>query len=202
MKNNSGFTLIETIIGVVILSMLGLGLLSLQFLLGQNQTLVYKNYLNVDEASSAVAQFSKDLRIVQASETGSYPLVAISDFELTFYSDIDFDDQTEKVRYFLEGNNFSRGTIEPIGYPATYPQAEEKVKILTGNVRNGTIPIFYYYNSDWPSDLVNNPLDPTSRLSDTRTVKIYLRVNSNKEETEKDFVLESYIQPRMLKDNL
>lgn len=201
-KYSKGMTLIEVLIGIAILGMLGLGVLSLQYLLGQNQTLVYKNYVNVDEASSAVAQFSKEIRITRSSDNGVYALDTVDDFEIVFYSDIDFDDETEKVRYFLDGINFSKGIIEPIGYPAAYPQEAEKVKILTANARNGVEPTFYYYNSDWPDDTENNPLTLSERLNQTRTIKIYLRVNTTADEPEKDFVLESYIQPRMLKDNL
>jgi prepilin-type N-terminal cleavage/methylation domain-containing protein len=201
-KNSQGLTLIEVLIGIVILGMLGLGVLSLQYLLGQNQTLVYKNYINVDEASSAVAQFSKEIRIMRSSDSGVYALDTVGDFEIIFYSDVDFDEETEKIRYFLDGTSFSKGTIEPVGYPVAYPQEAEKVKVLTTNARNLSEPTFYYYNSDWPSDTENNPLASSERLNQTRTIKIYLRVNTTADEAEKDFVLESYIQPRMLKDNL
>ena len=201
-KYSKGLTLIEVLIGMAILGMLGLGVVSLQYLLGQNQTLVYKNYVNVDEANSAVAQFSKEIRITRSSDNGAYALDTADNFEIVFYSDIDFDEETERVRYFLDGTNFSKGIIEPIGYPAAYPQEAEKVKVLTENARNDTEPTFYYYNSGWPDDTENNPLVLSERLNQTRTIKIYLRVNTTADEAEKDFVLESYIQPRMLKDNL
>lgn len=201
-KNSKGFTLIELLIVIVIMGILGVGVLSLQYILGQNQTLVLKNYLSVDEANKGVSQFSKEIRIIKSADNGAYPLANAGDFEIVFYSDIDFDSDTEKVRYYLDGTNLTKGVIEPVGHPATYPSASENIRVISENIRNADTPVFYYYNADWPQDALNNPLAAEDRLSDTRTIRIYLRLNTKAGESEKDYVLESYIQPRMLKDNL
>ena len=114
----------------------------------------------------------------------------------------DFDGQAEKVRYFLSGSDFSKGVIEPSGFPVSYPEAQEKVKVLSENVRNGNIPLFYYYNSDWPSDTSGNPLSTPASPSDVKLIKIFIRLNTSPGKPDKDYLLESNSQIRMLKENL
>jgi hypothetical protein len=156
--------------------------------------------LNVDQANLNVTLMVRELRNIRAGDNAAYPLERARDQEMIFYSDIDNDGSTEKVRYSLSGTQFIKGVIEPVGFPATYPQANEKVKVLTDYVRNGTTPIFYYYNGDWPADSVNNPLAEPVRLSDTKLMKVYLVLNI--QDSGEDFILESYVQLRMLKQNL
>src|SRR3990170_2544827 len=72
-------------------------------------------------------------------------------------------------------------------------------KILTEDVRNGIDPIFYYYNGDWPADTLNNPLAQPVRLSDTKLMKVYLKLNTE-DDPSSDFILESYTQLRILKE--
>lgn len=199
---SGGLTLIEILISVVILGLLGAGLLSLQFILGQNQTVVFKNYLQIDEANSNVTALARELRTARAGDNGSYPLEIVLDQEIAFFSDIDFDGQVERVRYFLNGSQFSKGVTESTTYPVSYPSDQERVKVLSENIRNGAIPVFYYYNGDWPSDTINNPLDLSDRLSDTKGVGILLRLNTKADEPNDDYILESSVQIRILKDNL
>ncbi|MFV1917299.1 MAG: type II secretion system protein [Patescibacteria group bacterium] len=197
-----GFTLIEILITVVILGMLAAALLSLQYILSQNQILVWQSYLSVDEANADVTSLVREIRTAQAGENGSYHLEVAEDQELVFYSDSDFDGQVERLRYFLNGTQFIKGVIDPVGQPATYPSGNEAVKILTDNVRNAATPVFYYYNEDWPQDTVTNPLTTPATLSNVRLIRIFLRLNTNPDEADKDYLLESFSQIRTLKENL
>jgi prepilin-type N-terminal cleavage/methylation domain-containing protein len=197
-----GTSLIEILIAMAIISVLGLGIISLQYIINKNQLLVINSYKSVDEANISVSHFAREIRAARNSDNGAYVLEKINDQEIVFYSDIDYDGQTEKVRYGLEGNDLIKGVIKPVGYPVQYPAEDEVVTTLTSNVRNGTDPIFYYYNSGWPEDAVNNPLPQDLRLSDTRSVRIYLIVNTQRNDPQADYTLESTAQIRMLKDNL
>jgi hypothetical protein len=144
----------------------------------------------------------REIRSARASDNGAYPLEIVNDNEIVFYSDGDYDGITERLHYYLSGNNFIKGIIKPEGYPVLYPPNQEKITVLSENVRNAGVPIFYYYNEDWPDDIINNPLSQNSRLANTKMVRIYLRLNTQHNLPDKDYVLESFAQLRMLKGNL
>ena len=200
--NAQGFTLIELLIVIVLMSLLAGGLLTLQYILSQNQIVVWRSYVSVNEANNNVFSLVREARTARSGENGAYPIETADDNEFIFYSDYDFDGQTERIRYYLDGANLSKGVIEPVGFPATYPPSEEKIKVISENVRNESIPLFYYYNEGWPEDSINNPLTTPASPSDIKLVKIFIRINTSANEPNKDYVLESYAQLRMLKENL
>lgn len=197
----SGFTLIEILIVTIILVILGGSVLTLIYITTQTRLSTFRNLMNIDQTNATVSTMVRELRNIRTGDNAAYPLERAWDQEIIFYSDADYDGETEKVRYSLTGTQFVRGIIEPVGFPVTYPSANEKVRVLSENVKNGTDPIFYYYNGDWPSDTINNPLPQPVRLSDTKLMKAYLKLNTE-DDPSTDFVLESYVQLRMLKQNL
>jgi prepilin-type N-terminal cleavage/methylation domain-containing protein len=201
-KQEKGFTLIEVLIAMVITGVLGLGIVSLQYIIGKNQLLIVNNYKSIDEANTSVTNFVREIRAAHGGNNGAYLLEKVDDKEIIFYSDIDYDGQTEKVDYSLSGTNLIKGVIKPTGYPPQYPEGGKTLTTLSTNVRNGSTPVFYYYNSNWPQDTVNNPLILGKRLSDTRLIKIYLLLNTQQNDPNHNFILESFAQIRMLKDNL
>ena len=197
----SGFTLIEILISVILLTILAGAVLSIQFIISQNQVSVFQNYLTVEDSNSVVSIFARELRNAKEADDGSFPLVTLSDQEIIFYSDYDFDGEVERIRYTLTGTSLTKATIEPTDPPISYPVNSESIKVITNYVRNGTNPIFYYYNKDWPQDTINNPLALASRLSDTQLVKIALTLNTKASDPVKDYTIESFIQIRMVKEN-
>lgn len=198
----NGLTLIELLIVIALIGILGLAILGLQYIIGQNQIVAWDSFLSVSEANTSISLLTRELRTARDGENGSYALASGGDTELIFYSDIDFDGTVERVRYFHSGSEFSKGTIEPQGFPITYPQEEEKVKVLSDNVRNGDTPVFSYYNGDWPEDTDNNPLSTPATPSDVKLIKIYLKLGTRRDDSDKVYELESFAQLRMLKDNL
>lgn len=195
------FTLIEVMVAGTMITTLGFALLGLQDLFFQNEQTAFNTYTNVSETNRVLTQFIKEMRQIQMSENGAYALDTLNDNEIVFYSDYDNDDTVERVRYTLNANVLEKGITEPAGSPAVYDTLTETTRILTENVVNQT-PIFSYYNSDWPSDLVNNPLVSGNRFSDTQTIRIFLLVNSNLNQDGEEYVLDSFVQPRILKSNL
>ena len=202
-QNEKGFTLIEILIAVVLMAVLAVGLLSLQFIISQNQISVWRNYVSIDEANTSAAMLVRELRTARNGDNGAYTLESAIDNQVVFYSDADFDGDTEKVRYFLSGTDFTKGIIEPTGYPVTYPDDQEKIRVLSENVRNDvSTPVFYYYNEDWPEDVATNPLTTPASVSEINMIKIYLVVNTSINQPSKDYLLESFVQVRMTKENL
>jgi type II secretory pathway pseudopilin PulG len=197
-KNVSGFTLIEILVGSALIVLLGVAFVGLQYILSENQTSAWRNYLSLENANGAVSTFAKEIRNARQSELGSYPLVEANDQEIIFYSDYDYDGTVERVRYTLSGTNLVKGIIEPAGDPLIYDAGTEFNKTITNIARNETDPLFYYYNSDWPTDTTNNPLAIDDRISDTTEVKIILQTNPDASTSEYNYKLESSIKVRML----
>ncbi len=199
-KSQQVFTFVETLVSLFLIVFIGLLLIVLQHFIYQSQIDAFQNYINIDQTNSIVQTLIRELRNIRLGEDGAYHLVDASDQQIVFFSDIDYDGEAERVKYYLTGTDLYKSTIEPVGYPVTYPTANEVTILLTKFVRNGVNPIFYYYNDSWPTDTINNPL-VINRLAETKIIRVYLELNSNAGQTD-NFVLESFSQPRMLKDNL
>ncbi|OGM22817.1 hypothetical protein A2961_01465 [Candidatus Woesebacteria bacterium RIFCSPLOWO2_01_FULL_39_21] len=202
MKNSAGFTLVEVLVTGFLAVAVGAALVGLQYILTQNQLSVFSNFINVDEANFAITNLERELRSARSGDNGAYPLEIAGNFEIAFFSDIDFDGRAERVRYNLTNSTLTKGVIEPTGFPITYPIANEAVKTVSDNVRNGIEPVFYYYNDSWPVNAEGNPLTQPSRLSNTRLVGILIRLNSDSSSPDKDYILESTVAVRELKENL
>jgi hypothetical protein len=202
-NSSKGFSLIETITTVFIFT-LSLGLLS-AFIINIYRAYGYnfEQIQAINESRKGIEMMVKEIREAKYGDDGSYPLKEAGDFQFIFYSDIDQDIVTERVRYFLEGSNFKKGIIEPSGDPPQYVLANETITLISANVRNSVPgPIFTYYNGDWPNDTINNPLPTLTRLTETKLMHVYLKININPNRPPDDFELESDAQVRNLKINL
>ncbi len=201
-KNKSGFTLVELSIGMVIVVVVGVAIAGLQYIISKSQVAVYNGSLKVEYANSNVSTMVREIRTARNGDNGAYVIESATNTSLTFYSDIDADGKTERVRYFTSGTSLMKGIIKPTGNPVTYPSANEQIKSVADSVQNGATPIFSYYNKNWPTDAINNPMSLPINLSAIRMVKIYLRVNTIANDPTHDYVMDSAVMIRTLKDNL
>jgi type II secretory pathway pseudopilin PulG len=202
-KSPKSFSLIETIITIFIFTISLVMITSFIISIYRAYAFNLEQIQAINEARKGIETMVKEIREAKYGDDGSYPIKEAGDFQFIFYSDIDKDSVTERVRYFLDGSDFKKGVIEPSGDPPQYILANEVVAILSTNVRNSVPgPIFTYYNGDWPVDTANNPLPTLTRLTETKLMHVYLKVNVNPNRPPDDFELESDAQIRNLKTNL
>ncbi len=203
MKSNvsqSGMTLIEMLITTSIVAIIFIvisdftinSLFTQQYVSEQNDAVV--------AVRKSLKQLTSEIKETVNADTGAYPLDTVDDQELIFYSDIDNDDYTERVRYYLDGTNLMRAITEPEGDPLEYI-TEQDPRILAEYIQNDTDPLFYYYNEDYPSDSVTNPLEEPIDITEVRMIEIRLSVNVNPIRLPDTRNLVTFIQLRNLKEN-
>lgn len=96
-----GFTIPEVITTIVIFTLI-MGAISSLIVLGYR---IYGHAMEqtiaIDEARKGIDAMTQEIREARMGEDGSYPLEKADDKQIIFYSDIDGDNKTERVRYFL-----------------------------------------------------------------------------------------------------
>ena len=204
-KFEKGMSLVELLVAVSILTM-GIAGFTLLFLKtwGAN-SFVLESGQAISSASRAMEIISKDLRKAKQADNGDYPIEIGDDFELVFYSDVDKDDITERVRYFLDDEeNLKRGISNPNGdNPPVYPEEDEYVETIASYVVNSKIdpePIFYYYDRNYSGE--SDSLETPISVTEARLVRIHLWVNIKPIVAPENINLESFVEIRNLNENL
>lgn len=201
--SQTGLTLVEMLIAIFIF---GLMMVGSAFLLSQ----IYKRYafsmeqgMSTSETERAMKVMIEEIRRARQADTGAYAIVSADDFDFVYYSDIDKDNVTERVHYYLDGDAIKKGIAEPSGTPPAYPSEDQSVSIIAEHIQNAAgEPLFSYYNSDYPADQVSNPLTtPVTQVNQIRLVKIDIFFNLDPYRSPDNIRLESYVEMRNLKDN-
>ena len=156
----------------------------------------------VRQAQAGIEIMTQEIREMSTAEDGSYSLALADDNEIIFYSDINNDYLTERIRYYLANNKLYKGVIQPTGDPLSYPLDHEVVQTIASFTNNGPTNLFTYYNEAYPFDTDNNPLPAPARLIETKLIHLDLIININPHRDPENFLIESDIQLRNLKTNL
>jgi len=203
-NNQRGFTLIETLV-VLGIFILALGAVS-SFIIYAYQAKGFSlaQALAIDSARNGVNKLTKELREAIQSDSGTYLLESGEDFEIIFYSDIDKDDQVERVRYFLEEEELKKGVINHSGEPIDYSGPEEK-KIISKYVKNtSSTPLFYFYDQTYAGKETDLPLAtpvPGDILDEITLIGIKIAVDVNPDRAPRVLEIESKVQLRNTKQN-
>lgn len=199
-----GMTLVEMMvaIAIVLIAMEGFALLFLRT--WDTNKFILEEGMASAAASRATNKVVIQLRGVQQADNGDYPLESGDDFDLVFYSDIDNDGAVEKVHYFLDdaADQLRLGVSNPIATsPVTYPAADDVVTVVANYVVNEPDdPMFYYYNANYPSDTVNNPLATPVTVGEVQMIRVKLYVNINPVHAPDNINIESFVDLRNLHD--
>ncbi len=191
-----GFTLVETVVTVAIFTLAMTLIIVSLLVFYRSNTYVMEQSFAINNARKGVEFMVEDIREAAFSESGSYPVISAASTTISFYSDIDTDNETEQVRYFLNGTNLEKGVIGPTGNPALYNPINEEIQTVSQEVRNGAlgIDIFEYYDSTGAlvADL--------NQITDIAYIRVNLVINVNPVRLPNDFTLRSSVTLRNLKD--
>ena len=191
MKKSEGFTLIEVLISILIASVLMLILN--RFIVESYKSITFASEQEeaVENARDALDIMITEIRSANFSQQGAYALLRTEDQDFIYYSDVDADGDTEKIKYFLEESELKRVVTEP-GVLMDYSGAGS-TSTIASYMNNQEESIFTYYDSDYlEANIIN----------DIRLVNIQLKINVTPNIAPNDYWARTDIQLRNLKDNL
>lgn len=195
-NNGAGFTLIELIIGIAIISgiIFVVNMFSNDVLQsGSSFSLRFESQQEIQIASQEINQ---EIRSMSPSNLGGYPIENAQNDSFVFYSDIDGDGLIEKIRYFLDGNTLKKGVMKPAGDPLSYEPSDESFKEVLYNIVSAP-PVFYYYDSTYIDS--GAPLALPVNATNIRMIKF--SVSTQKPGETSPFDLLFFAAPRNLKNN-
>jgi prepilin-type N-terminal cleavage/methylation domain-containing protein len=197
-----GFTLVEVMVAMFIFSVITGGVAVFSAYYFKNYSFSFEENQSVSIAQTSITSLIRNIREARNGDDGSWPIVDAQDNSFTFYSDVTNDGRPDKVRYFQNGTTLQRGVIEPTAVPVSYPSGSEKITTIATSIDTSAGPLFRYYNGDWPSDQIHNPLASSDRLLQTRYVTVSLRINISPNFAAQPFEITSGTTIRSMKTNL
>jgi type II secretory pathway pseudopilin PulG len=202
MKNpQAGYTVIELIVAMSLFTAVVGVIIAFATYYFRNYSFSFEEHQMISQTQSAMTRMIREIREARTGEDGSWPIIRADDNMFVFNSDVTNDGKTDRVRYYLNGNEIMKGVIEPGDTADVYPSDRERIFTVASFINNGGLPLFTYYNGSWPADQINNPLPEGSRIAGTRYVRIFMRADVNPGTGAEPFELESSVQIRNLKDN-
>jgi type II secretory pathway pseudopilin PulG len=113
---NKSFTIIETLVTVLVFGLM-MGVISgLIIMAYKSHGYSIQQSIAINEARKGIKTMVKEIREAKPGDDGSYPIEKAEDKEFIFYSDIDKDGATEKVRYFLGSVSSGSQTQECVSF--------------------------------------------------------------------------------------
>lgn len=196
-----GFTLVEVITTVAIMTAVMIAVATFQYNVLNSNRAGMVSLTNVQEVQSLLKTIIKEIRSMEPGDDGSYPIVSAASTSLTFFADIDSDGSREKVRYYIATTTIYRGVIESSGSPIIYNPSNEVKKLLITGVRTTVdAPMFQYFDSMYAG--TSTPMTYPLNLTSIRLIKLTLTIDTdpNKSPSVRTYTTQTSL--RNLKDNL
>ena len=197
-KYQSGFSMVEMIFAIFILTIISVAIVNFQIDIFSLNKISTDNLTAQQEASRALKIMSTEIRSMSTSNKGAYPIITAATSTLIFYTDINNDDRKEKIRYFLSENTLKKGVTESAGNSHIYDPEKEIITDLIHNIANNLNAIFYFYDSNY--DIISAPL--TGKIDNIRLVKINIFTDHDISKLPEPSYITTQVSIRTLKDNL
>ena len=159
-----GFSLAETIVTVAIVAVIGIGAGKFSGDVFSFNRYFSKSLNVASDARKVLRPMVNEIRSASLSSLGGYPIEVAGTNEFVFFTDTDDNGVKERVRYYLSGTTLKKGITVPTGNPYVYNTANETSYDLIQYVRNGSTPIFTYYDSNYngSTSALTSPVSVTS----------------------------------------
>lgn len=192
-----GFSLIEIIVVIGIFSLVGLAVWNWQQDVFSLNVILTGRLTSQENLKKMIKNFVAEVRSAQPSATGAYLLEKVEEDHFIFFTDLNGDGKTERVRYFLENQTIKKGTTKASGQPPTYNPNNEVIINLVTDVINQEIFTYFDRNFDGSTPPLTQPVD----ILEVRLIRTTVTVDEKIERTPLPITKTSQVSIRNLKDN-
>ena len=194
----AGFTLFEVVIAIALSSIIVLGIGKFSNSISSVGVLI-NNELQADhDIQLAFRDIVSEIRSMESSAVGAYPLETATTSSIIFYSDIDADGVPERVRYTMTTSTFQKGVVKAAGNPVTYSTSTEVVSTVAPSIIKSS-STFDYFNSSYTS--TEAPLASPVSISTVRVVRVNLIAEVSTSTAPRPLMLSNTITIRNLRSN-
>lgn len=111
-----GFTLVEVLVSIFAFCLVMAAVTAFILMFYRTHSFEWEQSIAANEARKGIETMVKEIREARSGDDGSYPIEKADDKEFIFFSDIDNDNQAERVRYFLGTVSSGTQTQECVSY--------------------------------------------------------------------------------------
>jgi len=198
LNNREGLTLLEVIISVALFSGVLFVISSFFTSTTQFQDLTNQKLQVQQDLQQTFQTIVTQIRSMNFSGSGAYPISSASSSSLIFYSDVDEDGVTERVRYTVGTSTISLGIVKPAGNPYTYATSTEIVTTAVEKVVTSTTPFLVYYGATYTGS--EAPLTEPIDVSKIRVIQVTVSADLSPK-APKPIVFKDLINIRNLRSN-
>ncbi len=137
----TGFTLIESLVTVVVFTLATIALMGFISLGYKVYGYTKEQSIAINEARKGIENMVKEIRQAKQGDNGSYAIEKADDKEFVFYSDIDNDGKTERVRYFLGTTNSGALTEECVSFSKGGSCSVSFSNFLQGTIKTAQVQV-------------------------------------------------------------
>lgn len=165
-----GFTIIEVMVVISILSVVGIALNTTILSFYRNNTYLLEETQALNNAHSGLNELTRAIRQATSGDDGSYPIANAATSTITIYSHADNKTAVDMITYTLVGTTLYRTDVKSAGNPPIYAGQPISTSTLSLYVRNASsTPLFTYY------DVTGTQLSTTSTpLASIASVKVQI----------------------------
>ncbi|MCX6764658.1 MAG: hypothetical protein NTU58_03050 [Candidatus Nealsonbacteria bacterium] len=161
-----GFTAIEALVSIIIFSLATGAITGFIFLSYRTHNYAFEESTAVNEARRGVELMTRDIRAAKTGDNGSYPIERADDKQFIFYSDIDKDGETERVRYFLGTISSGSQTKECTAANRGGSCSVTFSNFLTGELQSALVKVSLEGDLDASDEYVEISADGTPLITD------------------------------------
>lgn len=201
LKPLTGFTLIEVVVVIGIFGLISGGVITLVSSVFVQSSKQGESIADTDQARKLSNKLTQELRNAVYGENGAYPLNSAGNQEIIFFSNVDSDDEVERVRYYLQSGVLYKGIVQPTGSPYSYNPAQEVAEKVQSSVANNSTPLFYYYNDSYDG-ITGTALTQPVNVAQVNFIKLNLILSNKAASSNVTYTVTGGSSIRNLKTNL